>query len=98
MNLYERNFFDNYNFGEGFYLVSDNWNDYGYHTLFYLYYFDGTNENMIGGVKIGNRNNDFRTKIGNLINGENQDFFSLGCNKEYYSNIYNLDDDKKNLY
>ncbi|MCG2218635.1 AAA family ATPase [Staphylococcus epidermidis] len=95
MNLYERNFFDNYNFGEGFYLVSDNWNDYGYHTLFYLYYFDGTNENMIGGVKIGNRNNDFRTKIGNLINGENQDFFSLGCNKEYYSNIYNLDDDKK---
>lgn len=95
MNLYERNYFSRPSNGEGFYLVKDNWNDFGYKTLFVLYYFDGTNDQEIGGVKIGNYDNEFTTSIKDLINGNNKNIFSLGNGKGYYLNLNKLDKEKK---
>ncbi|MEB6171051.1 hypothetical protein MXL20_02095 [Staphylococcus pseudoxylosus] len=95
MNLYERNYFSHPTNGEGFYLVKDNWNDFGYQTLFVLFYFDGTNDQEIGGVKIGNYDNEFITSIKDLINGNNKNIFSLGNGKDYYLNLNKLDKEKK---
>lgn len=38
MKIYELNYGDKHNKGKGFYLMSDNWNDFGYHTTFSLSY------------------------------------------------------------
>ncbi|MBF7019884.1 AAA family ATPase [Staphylococcus sp. 18_1_E_LY] len=95
MNLYERSYFSGPCNGEGFYLVKDNWNDFGYETLFVLHYYDGETNKEIGGVKIGNYQNNSKTNINDLINGNNENVFSLGNGKDYYLNLNKLNNEKK---
>ena len=95
MNLYKRSYFSRPSNGEGFYLVEDNWNDFGYTTLFVLHYYDGETNIEIGGVKIGNYQNNSRTDITELIDGNNKNIFSLGTGKNYYLNLNKLASEKK---
>ncbi|MCG1980408.1 ATP-binding protein [Staphylococcus epidermidis] len=95
MNLYKRSYFSRPRDGEGFYLVEDNWNDFGYKTLFVLHYYDGETNIEIGGVKIGNYQNNSRTDITELIDGNNKNIFSLGTGKNYYLNLNKLASEKK---
>ncbi|MDW4559387.1 AAA family ATPase [Staphylococcus saprophyticus] len=95
MNLYERSYFSGPCNGEGFYLVKDNWNDFGYETLFVLHYYDGVTNKEIGGVKIRNYQNNSKTDINDLISGNNENIFSLGNGKDFYLNLIELDNEKK---
>ncbi|MCD8879338.1 AAA family ATPase [Staphylococcus kloosii] len=95
MNLYERSYFSRPCNGEGFYLVKDNWNDFGYETLFVLHYYDGETNQEIGGVKIGNYQNNAKTNISDLVSGNNENIFSLGNGKDYYLNLNKLDNERK---
>lgn len=80
---------------EGFYLVSDNWDDFGYKTYYFLYYFDGISKIDIGGVKIATKVRNAITGISELLRGNNSEYFSLGQSKEYYLNLNELGEEKK---
>lgn len=75
---------------EGFYLVSDGWNDYGYRTYYNLYYFDGKNRTNIGGVKIATKTEQTTTSLLDFLNGDTSNYFSLGQSKDYYLNLNKL--------
>ena len=76
-----------------FYLVSDNWDDFGYLTSFILSYCDKDGEvTHIGGVKIGYRGQSERPdstfkKIPKHFDQLEDDFFSLGTDFSYYQEI-----------
>lgn len=79
-----------------FYLVVDNWNDYGYRTLFKLIYFDamlGTYD--LGSVKIGHASMLENSSVSDFIEPSfeslDENFFSLGQDETYYQNIRALD-------
>ncbi|TCI39348.1 ATP-binding cassette domain-containing protein [Exiguobacterium sp. SH4S7] len=80
---------------EGFYLISDNWDDFGYRTHYFLYYFDGKNKNDIGGVKIANRSGAKSTSLTDLFKGGSSNYFSLGQSKDFYLNLNKLETVKK---
>jgi predicted ATPase len=70
----------------------DNWDDYGFKTLFHLKVFDNKgNQYDIGSLKIGYLGQTDDSKTAEQINDEFQqlpnDFFSLGQDPEYYKNI-----------
>jgi ABC-type cobalamin/Fe3+-siderophores transport system ATPase subunit len=76
---------------EGFYLVKDNWNDFGYYTLFNLYFYDGKRKKNIGLVKICTKTQEEITTIPLIIENELEtNFFSLGQSSDYYLNINKL--------
>lgn len=76
---------------KGFYLVEDNWNDFGYYTLFNMYYFNGKQKQDIGMVKICTKTQDTITSLPSTIEGElDSNFFSLGQSAKYYLNINKL--------
>lgn len=76
---------------EGFYLVSDGWNDFGYRTYYNLYYFDGKNKTNIGGVKIATKDEQTSTtSLFDFLNGDTSNYFSLGQSKNYYLNLNKL--------
>lgn len=79
---------------KGFYLIKDNWNDYGYKTRFDLYYYDGEQMEEIGGVKIGTKESSISTTKDDILNNQ-ENIFSLGTNTDYYSNLYKLGNDEK---
>ncbi|MGD9684981.1 MAG: AAA family ATPase [Candidatus Obscuribacterales bacterium] len=76
----------------GFYLISDNWNDwFKFSTLYALYQVDDLKVEYLGNLKIG--------QIGMTSGSPNlpksfdrldDDFFSLGQDDEYYQRIYDL--------
>ncbi|MEH7502915.1 AAA family ATPase [Neobacillus drentensis] len=82
----------------GFFLVSDNWNDYGFNTLFKLFYLDkNLKETEIGYVKIGfkgqtegapNLPGQFDT-----LSDQTGNYFSLGQEVKYYKKLRRLGDD-----
>lgn len=75
------------------YLEDRNWDDYGYKTTFYLYYFTEKEEKkFIGEVKILNidKNNTADAINKGGIDSLDDNFISLGQSKEYYKNIKNL--------
>lgn len=77
------------------YLKANNWDDYGFKTLFALVVFDSKgNRHNIGGVKIGCTDHESGW-ISKLIEKRfktlDENFFSLGQDEEYYSNIQSLE-------
>jgi predicted ATPase len=80
------------------YLVEDNWNDwYTYQTMYTLYYVDHNSEKrLIGSIKIGQyqmKKGQMRPDIPNEFEKLGEDFFSLGQDVSYYSNLNSLGDD-----
>jgi len=81
----------------GFHLVSDNWNDFGFYTLYKLFYLDeDLTETEIGYVKIGYKEQqegytDLESSFANLP----KNYFSLGQNVSFYSILRNLGDDAR---
>lgn len=89
----------------GAYLVPDNWNDYGFVTLYKLSIkFRGKGSKVIGGVRIGHfdmgsdRNEDFfRTdeRLPRRFEGLSEDYFSLGLDDKYYESLSKLSDNDR---
>ncbi len=81
------------------YLIEDNWDDwFQYTTMYTLYYVDSKNkQHKIGSVKIGQYTKLKDTKRPNLpMNFEEldpQEYFSLGQDVSYYSNLNSFGDD-----
>lgn len=79
-------------------LTSDNWNDYGYETTFYIDYFDKGSFVEIGVLRILEKDS-VRTR--NIIPKEfetlSSEFISLGYNKDYYESIIRVFDKEKGL-
>jgi len=73
------------------YLQPDNWDDFGYKTLFSLEIFDGQGQRQsIGSVKIGlmgQVDGWTEKEIPTQFNTLNDNFYSLGQDAEYYKNI-----------
>lgn len=81
-----------------FYLVEDNWNDwYTYKTMYTLYYVNQDSEKqLIGSVKIGQQHMEKDVKrpdIPNEFETLSDEYFSLGQDVSYYSNLHSLGDD-----
>lgn len=79
----------------GFHLVSDNWNDFGFYTLYKLFYLDeDLTETEIGYIKIGYKEQqegytDLESNFTNLP----ESYFSLGQDVIFYKTLRNLGDD-----
>lgn len=79
----------------GFYLVVDNWNDFGFYTLFKLFYRDeDSKETEIGFVKIGCKNQeDGSTILPSAFEIVPDGYFSLGQDVKFYRRLRRLGDD-----
>lgn len=80
---------------QGFHLVGDNWNDYGYYTLYDLFYLDeDLQETRIGHVKIGYKGQQQgSTTLEPFFESLPEEYFSLGQNVQFYSSLRKLGDD-----
>lgn len=80
----------------GFHLIPDNWNDYGYSTLFNVVYVnEAYKEEYIGTVKIGYKGQEevqTNFKLESSFENLSEDFFSIGQNASYYSRLKDLGD------
>ncbi|MGW1170600.1 AAA family ATPase [Streptomyces sp. NPDC002550] len=82
---------------EGFYLVPDNWNDYGFVTQYELRFKQPHKQSeVIGGVRIAHvdmaadrRDEFWRTeeRLPRRFESLSEDFFSLGVQDTYYENV-----------
>lgn len=79
----------------GFHLVGDNWNDFGFYTLYKLYYLDkDLKETEIGLIKIGCKGQEEgATPISDSFEKIPDGFFSLGQSVRFYSRLRRLGDD-----
>lgn len=85
-----------------FVLCKDNWNDYGYCTLYQLFFNKSDEQIEIGSVKIANEGmrgefsrhggTTVTTKIPSNFNELHRTAFSLGQDREYYENLMALPD------
>ncbi|HCT77517.1 MAG TPA: hypothetical protein DGG94_13070 [Micromonosporaceae bacterium] len=79
----------------GWLLVTNNWNDYGYYTLFTLWHGDGQRAREIGTVKIGrlgmDADTDRRPEPPDVFEVLDEEFFSLGQDASYYEALRDLD-------
>lgn len=75
-----------------FYLESDGWNDYGYETLFELYWTDEDNKfHEIGPVKIAHKSEKItRDLLENSFSRLEENFCSLSIDDKYYINILSI--------
>jgi len=79
---------------EGFHLVRDHWNDFGFCTLFELYHVDSKREKKIGYVKIGLKGQiEGYTRLNEQFMELSDKHFSLGQSVDFYSNLRELGDD-----
>lgn len=80
---------------KGFYLVLDNWNDFGFYTLYKLYYVDSNIKEIdIGFTKIGYKGQTLSsTKLPDSFKKLSDGYFSLGQSVELYSRLRNLGDE-----
>lgn len=76
------------------FLVTDNWDDFRFNTLYSLYYVDAAGErHEIGGVKIakfGMGDGHGRAKLPTSFERLEETFFSLGQDDSYYENLNDL--------
>lgn len=87
--IIENEYQSKHTYKEIFVLKPNKWNDYWYYyTLYTVYYYDNKgDENYVGEVKIGEKNNeDLPKEFENL----SDDYFSVGQSKDYYSNLYQI--------
>lgn len=80
---------------KGFHLVKDNWNDFGFYTLFKLFYFDDNLlETEIGYVKIGHKGQDIGyTPLKAVFESVPFEYFSMGQDVDFYSKLRKLGDE-----
>lgn len=78
--------------GVGAYLVADNWDDYGWKTMWTLWVVRADDVREIGGVKIGDTSGDSRPAVPNRFSELPSEFFSLGQDEDYYDNLNQLND------
>lgn len=80
------------------YLWANNWNDHGFKTMYHLKYFDlNCKRHDIGTLKIGEFNmkeNQHCPNIPDSFDHLSNNFFSLGQDAEYYTNIMSLDNEE----
>lgn len=86
------------NYDDTFFLVQDNWNDFGFYTSFNLYSWIKGNIEYIGLVKIG----QFgvvkgKIDIPQVFSKLSEEYFSLGQSVEYYKYFAKLDDGRAYL-
>ncbi|MER2226620.1 MAG: AAA family ATPase [Carnobacterium sp.] len=99
--FYVTNFFEKKD-KVGFHLIPDNWNDYGFRTLYRVVYVNNEYKEIeIGNVKIGFK--DQEDKDPDLILESSFEkipsgFFSVGQSASYYSSLKNLGDDIRVKY
>lgn len=83
--------------GSGFLLVPDNWDDFGFKTLFVLYYYDkNRNRCEIGAVKIGQEDlgtSNWKTSLPKTFSDLPEGYFSIGQDPAYYEHLITLDND-----
>lgn len=81
--------------GQGFHLVRDNWNDYGFSTLYKLFYLDkNSKDTEIGYVKIGYKGQqEGDTKLPKSFQTLEEGYFSIGQSVTFYSELRKLGDD-----
>ncbi|HDZ9216002.1 TPA: hypothetical protein RUZ12_003694, partial [Vibrio cholerae] len=82
------------------YLISDQWNDFSYRTLFEMVLFDQHgNRREIGYIKIAFKGQEeyihTKTKIKSGFLNLGEEFFSLGQDVDFYQNLANLDESVK---
>ncbi len=84
----------------GFHLVSDNWNDYGFYTLYKLYYVNIDNEETeIGYVKIGHKGQEEgSTLLEGIFDNIKEEYFSLGQSVDFYKTLRQLGDEVRLEY
>lgn len=77
-------------------LVTDGWNDFGFCTLFHLYYLDSDgNRRTIGGIKIYKRGaGPVRTKLKPTFAKLGKSYVSLGDSQQFYENLIALGDER----
>ncbi len=82
---------------EGIYLVSDNWDDFGFNTLYKMYYVDSQSDEIeIGYIRIGQKKLEYgRPDLEHEFDSLSKDYFSLGNDIEYYKNIKKLGREKR---
>ncbi|PEN69789.1 hypothetical protein CN539_25760 [Bacillus toyonensis] len=80
---------------EGFHLVSDSWNDFGFYTLYKLFYLDNNlKETEIGYIKIGCKGQtEGRAELPTDFESIPLDYFSLGQSVDYYARLRKLGDE-----
>ena len=72
---------------DGAYLEANGWNDYGFETLWTLYYVQGGNSTLIGSVKIGDLEERIRPPVPKTFTNLPGEFFSLGQDEDYYDRL-----------
>lgn len=86
-----------YKEGDGYYLVRDNWNDYGYYTTYHLWIIEGGSKENFGVLNIADIRYDesdeqslYRGINEEVLNNpEQKQYISLGS-IEYYNNLLKL--------
>jgi ABC-type branched-subunit amino acid transport system ATPase component len=77
-------------------LVTDAWNDFGFCTLFHLYYLDSNGyRRTIGGIKIYKRGaGQIHTKLKSTFTKLGKSYVSLGDGQKFYENLVALGDER----
>ncbi|MCR8945173.1 ATP-binding protein [Streptomyces sp. OUCMDZ-4982] len=76
-------------------LEDDNWDDYGFKTLFSLYCHNGDRTVNVGGLKIGSFNmRHGRTQLPQHFEALAPSFFSLGVDESFYATLRDEFDDE----
>ncbi|MEU5048674.1 AAA family ATPase [Streptomyces sp. NPDC021096] len=79
-------------------LGSDNWDDYGFKTVFDLRCYNGTRSVNVGAVKIGSFGMETgRTSLPERFEALEPGFFSLGVDESYYAMLRDEFDDETRL-
>jgi predicted ATPase len=86
---------------DGFYLVQDNWNDFGFQTQYHLYLVDGDDEAVrIGTVKIlkkGQKGQDYLQLAIGTFPELGAEFCSVGQSLDYYERLAELGVDRRDF-
>src|SRR5665647_312109 len=75
---------------DGAYLEADNWDDFGYKTLWTLWVVNGDEVHEIGGVKIADYEDNTRPAVPDAFGRLPSQLFSLGQDEDYYDNLNRL--------
>lgn len=79
------------------FLISDNWDDFGFRTTFGIVYVDDNSiEHELSGVKIGHVGQTTYQRVldvGYSFDRLSSGYFSLGTSEDYYENLKKLDSD-----
>lgn len=78
---------------DGAYLEANGWNDYGFTTLWTLYYVNGGDSTIIGSVKIGDIQESTQPPVPKTFTVLPEQFFSLGQDDDYYDRLNALGPD-----